>query len=85
MLGNSEARSELSVSQQASSIDGSTTRPPLAHVASQFGRNEILEHICEEMAKDGVSLDLGDQNSNTPVHVAARFGHLRCVQVSYLL
>ena len=81
LVRHSVARDELTVSQRTSSIDGSTTRPPLAHVAARFDRDEILDWICEEMSREQVAVDCGDHCSNTPVHVAARYGHLRCIQV----
>ena len=83
MVRHSAARDELAASQRTSSIDGSTTRPPLIHVAARFDRCEILDWLCGEMSREEIGIDCGDSHSNTPVHVAARYGHLRSIQVSF--
>jgi len=81
LVRHTSARDELSISNRPSSFDGSTTRPPIAHVAARYNRSEILDWLCEEMDKEGFSVDTADHCSNTPVHVAARYGHLECIQV----
>ncbi|XP_002122259.2 uncharacterized protein LOC100185205 [Ciona intestinalis] len=74
------AREELSVSNKTSSFDGSTTRPPLAHIAAKFNRSEILDWLCEEMKAEGYTVDTADHASNTAVHFAAQYGHMECIQ-----
>ncbi|CAK8677995.1 unnamed protein product [Clavelina lepadiformis] len=80
LILRTSAHAELTISQRPSSIDGSSTRPPIAHVAARYNKNAILDWICEEMVKGDVAIDTADHCSNTPVHEAARQGHLPCIQ-----
>jgi len=51
------------------------------HLASKHGENEILRFILNEMHKLQLSLDIQDMNGNTACHLAAKYGHLDCLQV----
>ena len=81
MIENTSARDELLISRLASNIDGFSMRSPAAHVAAMFDREEILDWLCEEMLKDGISVDVANHTSDSAIHTAARYGNIKCVQV----
>ena len=81
MLRNTVAKEELSISQQPASLDGYNIRPPAAHVASRYNQDEILDWLCGLMLEQDLSVDLADHSSNTSVHIAAKYGNIRCIQV----
>ena len=56
-------------------------RPPLAHVAARFNKHQVLDWLCEQMIKEGYSVDSADHHSNTATHEAAAHGHLKSLQV----
>ncbi|XP_039261469.2 uncharacterized protein LOC120337671 [Styela clava] len=80
LVQNTEAKEELIVSSRQASIDGSNMRPPLAHVASRYNQDAVLDWLCEEMTKEKYPVDSADHHSNTAVHEAAARGHLKCLQ-----
>jgi len=80
LIENTSARDELLISRLASNIDGFSMRSPAAHVAAMFDREEILDWLCEEMLKDGISVDVANHTSDSAIHTAARYGNIKCVQ-----
>lgn len=52
------------------------------HFAAKHGENEILRYILSEMYKRNLSVDVQDLNGNTAAHLAAKYNHLKCLQVN---
>ncbi|XP_078740796.1 synphilin-1 isoform X1 [Lampetra fluviatilis] len=71
LVSETEAGAELSVSVE---------RPALIHFAARFGQERILVWLLQYMQEEGVSLDGLDPDGNSAAHVAAREGHLACLQ-----
>lgn len=53
---------------------------PLIHNAAKNGSNEVLRFLLFEMNKRQLCLDIKDSNGNTVAHLAAKYGHLDCLQ-----
>lgn len=52
----------------------------LLHVASKYGQLEITIWCCDQLLAEERSISTTDRNSETPLHLAARNGHLPIVQ-----
>ncbi|CAF0837743.1 unnamed protein product [Brachionus calyciflorus] len=53
---------------------------PLIHLAAKNGANEVLKMLLFEMNKRQLCLDIKDSHKNTAAHIAAKYGHLECLQ-----
>ncbi|XP_072038031.1 uncharacterized protein [Amphiura filiformis] len=52
----------------------------LLHVAARFGQEQCLRWLLGHMQVADVPIELIDHNDNTPGHLAAKYGHLKCLQ-----
>lgn len=63
--------------------ESTTNKKSCLHFAAKHGENEILRYILNEMHKLQLSMDIQDLNGNTACHLAAKYGHLDCLQVNF--
>ena len=76
MHGSIERMKELS-GVNPNSTEAASDRTAM-HKASFWGHDHILSYLAEEC---GAYVNVQDTNGDTPLHDAARFGHVKCVQV----
>jgi ankyrin repeat protein len=76
--------SHLNTIELNRTYDSNSTRSCL-HLAAKHGENEILRFILNEMHKKQFTMDIQDLNGNTACHLAAKYGHLDCLQVFIFL
>lgn len=67
------------------SIDTSNHRRSYLHFCCKYGDNRILRLICSKMSESQITLDQLDSYGNTAAHLAAKYNHLDCLQVSLLV
>lgn len=53
---------------------------PYIHNAAKNGSNQVLKILLLEINKRQLSFDLKDSQKNTAAHLAAKYGHLDCLQ-----
>ena len=53
---------------------------PFIHNAAKNGSNQVLKSLLVEINKRQLSVDLKDSQKNTAAHLAAKYGHLDCLQ-----
>jgi ankyrin repeat protein len=64
------------------SLDTSNHRRSYLHFCCKYGDNRILRLICSKMSELQLTLDQLDSYGNTAAHLAAKYNHLDCLQVS---
>ncbi|RNA08103.1 synphilin-1 isoform X1 [Brachionus plicatilis] len=55
-------------------------RRPFIHNAAKNGSNKVLKILLAAINQRQLSLDLKDPQENTAAHLAAKYGHLDCLQ-----
>lgn len=65
-------------------LPGDPVRRSLVHLAVKYGQDGCLRLLLQRLERENVNVDeLKDINGNGLAHVAAKYGHLTCLQVSF--
>lgn len=70
-------------SQSSSTPDGANRT--LLHCAAKYGQAPVLNWLLNYSNADGVDVNHRDVNGNTPLHLAAKYGHIQCAKVIFVI
>ncbi|XP_006814471.2 uncharacterized protein LOC100373312, partial [Saccoglossus kowalevskii] len=61
-------------------LTNEVNQPVLLHQAARFGQEQCLRWLLGYMQMQDLSIDVTDPHGNTAAHLAAKYGHLSCLQ-----